>query len=174
MDENRREHNCNFWLLRGVIADQPAVISGTFYSTRASSAGRGTKPHRTSALAPRDRCPQHKSSNRQGSVLPKQHYTFAEIQNVTSLQFSALLIDCEGCIETAFLGNAEPLSSLLKNVNTVILEADMPLGAADCQQDCVDYAKWVTAFSSAGLNQVQKTQDPVYTKIYHYVFQRTN
>jgi hypothetical protein len=167
LDENRITHSCNFWLLRGVVADQPAIVSGTFYSTRSIPKHGGTKPNPTKYG--HDRCPTGKHSSADST---KQHYTFQELQAVTGLTFSALLIDCEGCIETLFAGNTVPLRQLLASVRTIILEADMPIGAADCEHHCVDYAKWVTMFAEIGLKVVHKEQDPVYPKIFHYVFQR--
>lgn len=102
----------------------------------------------------------------------KQHYSFEEIQSVTNVTFTALLIDCEGCIESMFAGNVQPMPVLLRNIRTIILEADMPIGAPDCTHNCVDYAKWIDLFESVGLKTVYKQQDPIYTRIYHYVFRR--
>lgn len=167
LDENRKTHRCSFWLLRGVVADKPASVSGMFYSTRATASN--TTRTQSSRMVP-DRC---QPSSAQLAVAPKRHYTFSEIQKATGQRFSALLIDCEGCIETLFAGNHMPLSELLREVRTIILEADMAVGAADCTHDCVDYSKWVETFKTAGLNFVRKTQDPVFPKIQHYVFQRT-
>ena len=48
----------------------------------------------------------------------------------------------------------------------------MPIGALDCTHDCVDYTQWIKDFAEAGLKVVFKQQDPVFTKIYHYVFKR--
>lgn len=102
----------------------------------------------------------------------RQHYTLEEIQRVTNITLSALLIDCEGCIESMFAGNSQTLSAVLSKINTIILEADMPVGAPDCEHNCVDYSKWVSLFESIGLKVVFKQQDPMYTRIYHYVFRR--
>jgi hypothetical protein len=162
LDHNRNIHSCNFWLLRGVVAERPAVISGTFYSTRAVS---GNKTGGTVV----DNCGEKTSNYKFPS---KHHYTYSELQNITALRFTALLIDCEGCIETLFAGNGLPLSELLRDVRTVILEADMPVGAADCTHDCVNYVKWVDSFKAVGLRVVYQMQDPIYSKIQHYVFQR--
>ena len=90
------------------------------------------------------------------------------IQSITNLTVTALLIDCEGCIETLFMGNQQSLEQLLRGVNTIILEADMPIGALDCS----DYASSIVKFKKLGLNVVYKQQDPIYKKIYHDVFRR--
>lgn len=170
LDENRVRHNCNFWLLRGVISDQPAEISGTFYSTRSVSKVPAIIGKRKENILP---CPARQRTDNTGIILTsKRHYTFDEIQKFTNLTFTALLIDCEGCISSLFRGNTTALSVQLHNINTIILEADMPIGALDCTHDCVDYAQWVREFASAGLKVVYREQDPIYTKIYHYVFKR--
>jgi hypothetical protein len=149
LDENRQQHYCNFWLLRGVIGPQPVSVAGTLYSTRTIPAG----------------LPKLQSQGRQA-------YTFEEIQSVTNITLTALLIDCEGCIETLFEGNKKPFGELIKGLRTIILEADMPIGAGDCMHDCVDYQKWIIKFESEGLKLVHAVQDKVYKKIFHYVFQR--
>lgn len=118
------------------------------------------------------RCPTSDESLRRPEQLSKEYYTFEELQTITRFQFSALLIDCEGCIETLFRGNTSSLGSMLRLVDVIILEADMPIGAADCTHDCVDYSKWISIFSSIGLHVKYKERDRIYPKIYHYVFQR--
>lgn len=157
LDENRVSHNCNFWIVRGVIGDSPMEISGKMYSSRSSvrDSQKGAK---------RDKC--------EVAGPGYEYYTFTDIQSVTKLNFTALLIDCEGCIETMFRGSKLPLCSLIENVNTIILEADMPVDAADCEYDCVDYDKWIRRFNSCGLQTIVKKKDPVFSKIYHMVFQR--
>ena len=179
LDENRRTHKCNFWLLRGVIGSQPAEVSGTFYSTRTVSKsetpknGVGLSGAKSAFKADINglACGTQPNADADAVTLSKQHYTFEEIQSTTHLKFTALLIDCEGCIETMF-SNTTSLATQLSSVNTIILEADMPIGAEDCTRDCVDYSKWVADFASMGLKVVYKEQDPVYVKIYHYVFKR--
>lgn len=171
LDENRHRHNCHFWLLRGAVSDRPVTIDGTFYSTRsvAVNATRGVKGWQ----GPQDRCTTDQNLSVSGKTLStKRSYTYEEIQDVTKLRFTALLIDCEGCIDSLFAGNVAPLGELLKDVKTIILEADMPVGAQDCTHDCVDYAVWIAKLKDLGLEVVETVQDPVYPKIFHYVFQR--
>ena len=182
LDENRKQHNCNFWLLRGVISDKPAGITGTLYSTRSKPQSHKENQNKKK-LAYEMNCGSavhtaHDSAldnNNNTSVQvhsPYRHYSLESIQAITNLKVTALLIDCEGCIETLFMGNQQPLEQLLRGVNTIILEADMPIGALDCLHDCVDYASWIVKFKLLGLNVVYKQQDPIFKKIYHYVFRR--
>jgi hypothetical protein len=167
LDENRHTHNCHFLLLRGAVSDRPVTIDGTFYSTRsvAVKATRGAKGWQ----GPQDRCTTDQNLS---AMSPKRSYTYEEIQEVTKLRFTALLIDCEGCIDSVFAGNVAPLGELLKDVKTIVLEADMPVGAQDCTHDCVDYAVWIAKLKAIELEVVETVQDPVYPKIFHYVFQR--
>jgi hypothetical protein len=153
LDENRHTHRCAFWLLRGAVADRPMRVAGSTYSTRST--------------------PLRKASDTDTHTSGRQSYTFEQIQAVTKLSFSALLIDCEGCIESLFSGAPHvPLSQLLQGVQTIILEADMPTGAPDCAFYCVQYSTWIAKFDSVGLKLTHQEQDPVYRKIFHYVFQR--
>ena len=188
LDENRRRHRCNFWLLRGVVADQPAVaasaagaLGGGLYSTR-------TLPRKES---PGDRL-----------RLGHRSYGLQELQAATNISLTALLIDCEGCIQRLFRSPRDAESApgqhnnnlltdsvgvekkepsyptvdevrrLLHGVHTIILEADMPRGAQDCHFDCVDYSKWEALFNEAGLQTVSRSPDPIYRAIIHYVFRR--
>jgi hypothetical protein len=171
LDENRHTHNCHFWLLRGAVSDRPVNINGIFYSTRSVpiNGSRGAKGW----LGPQDLCTAEQklpASSQPTSI--KRSYTYEEIQEVAKLRFTALLIDCEGCITSLFAGNSAPLGELLRDVQTIILEADMPVGALDCTQDCVDYTVWIAKLKEIGLEVVDTVQDPVYPKIFHYVFQR--
>lgn len=190
LDENRRTHNCDFWLLRGVISDRPAVAAaaeGVGYATRAEDAP---------LVAP-------------SAFNSREHYTLRQIQQTLNMTFTALLIDCEGCIGALFRDEppahtasaavaaaapaaarggraaggraqavAEPLPALpelmalLREVRTVILEGDMAVGARDCAFNCVDYSLWERRLNAVGLRTVHKEQDPVYPAIFHFVFQR--
>jgi hypothetical protein len=82
------------------------------------------------------------------------------------------MIDCEGCVDTLFRGTGKPLLELLSNVDTIILEGDMPVGAPDCLFDCVDYLSWHMKFSDAGLTLVEEIQDDLYVWIKTYVYKR--
>jgi hypothetical protein len=135
---NRHTHNCNFWLVQGVISDVPVTVATKGYATRTK---RVLEPY------------NHTRSERES-------FTFEEIQTITGLQLTALMIDCEGCIETLFLGNGnKTLNELLQHVNTIILEGDMPIGAPDCSANCVNYSAWHERFELAGLKLVEKMQE---------------
>ena len=41
-------------------------------------------------------------------------------------------------------------SRLLRSVQTIVLEGDMPIGAPDCAENCVDYALYVSKLGDAG------------------------
>lgn len=99
--------------------------------------------------------------------------TFQEIQSVTSLRFSVLLIDCEGCIEYIFSEQEKlQLNTTLANVRAILLEKDMPVGAPDCKVDCVDYEVWKKRFLDAGFAEVVNFQDRAFPFIYHTAYLR--
>eukprot|EP01033_Poteriospumella_lacustris_P007661 gene7661-5508_t len=163
LEENRASHKCSFWLLRGVIGTEPVIIEGSSYATR-SVQGKG---HLKSPV--HTNCGYHPDPR---STVMNTVYTFEQIQVVTQMTFSALLIDCEGCIDFMFRGNTRPLSEVLANVRTILLEGDMPIGAPDCTVNCVDYDKWVNEFVAIGFVVAEKNQDKKYPWIYHYAFVR--
>ena len=154
LDQNSIDHRCSFWLLRGTISDKPLldVTADSLYNTRSIA----------SPLLP---SPLSKSGS-------KRSYTMEEIQQVTNLSVSAVLIDCEGCIDSLFAGNSLPFGALLANISTIILEADMSTAALDCKSRCVDYNEWIDNFAAVGLSVVHKEQDSMYRQIWHYVFSR--
>lgn len=153
LDENLYRHHCDGWLLRGVVSDRPATTTlGFSYGTRSISIPL--------------------KSDKEILHLGKRSYTFLEIQQFTNITVSALLIDCEGCIQTIFRGNDQPLSQLLSAVRTIILEADMPIGSLECKDNCVDYAVWEKSFQSIGFSIAHKEIDPIFRSIVHYVFKR--
>ena len=206
LDENRRTHNCNFWLLRGVISNHSVSIDGNFYSTRSivsnsniSTINSYNNKQMKQSQYSRDNCNQNNlisnsnkninNNNNNNNILleqSKQYYTIEEIQYVTNITLTVLLIDCEGCINNLFYNNNnnnknnnnnnnnnnKSICNIIKNIKTIILEADMPIGSPDCAYDCVDYSLWKEIFSTCGLRIVYNSQDPVFPKIYHYVFQR--
>lgn len=163
LEENRASHKCSFWLLRGVVGTEPVIIQGDSYATR-SVQGKGTLHSPVHS-----RCGYHPDPR---STPMNTVYTFEQVQQVTQMTFSTLLIDCEGCIDFMFRGNSRPLAEVLANVRTILLEGDMPVGAPDCTTNCVDYDKWVKDFVAMGFVVAEKNQDKKYPWIYHYAFVR--
>jgi hypothetical protein len=148
----RKEHNCNFWLFRGVIGDRPVDVIEASYGTRAIRTNDGLENLK------------HDS---------RTSLTFAEIQEATKLRLSVLLIDCEGCIEYIFSDQEKSqLAETLSNVRVIILEQDMPIGAPDCKVDCVDYAVWEKRFLDAGFIQQVKYKDHAFPFIHHAAYVR--
>ena len=108
-----------------------------------------------------------------GRQLSRMALAFQEIQSITYLRFSVLLIDCEGCIEYIFSEQEKlHLNTTLANVRVILLEKDMPVGAPDCQVDCVDYAVWNQRFLDAGFAEVVNFQDRAFPFIYHTAYAR--
>lgn len=146
---NRHVHNCNFILFMGVVGPCPVEVVRASYATRATPS----------------------AAERNG--FSRTSLTFKEIQTITGLTFTALMIDCEGCVASLFLGDRLPLRELLQYVDTIIMEGDMPIGAPDCHANCVNYTSWVYKFHDAGFDLVESTQEVRYKWIWNYVFQRS-
>jgi hypothetical protein len=152
--QNRIEHSCNFWIFHGVISNAPVIIESANYATRAVTPG--------------------------SDEIGKKHAGFMHfdtIQERTGVHFNALLIDCEGCINAIFRnkqGDAsmKTITSYLSNVEVIILEADMPMNAPDCIENCVDYNAWLKRFKLLGFTKVHEKPDVLYDYIVHYVFER--
>jgi hypothetical protein len=159
--QNRHSHRCNFWLVKGNIADRHVDVIQNSYGTRS------TPKNETSEEVVK-RTSQHGHSS----------FNFEDIQVITGVKLTALLIDCEGCIETLFNTNSVQdnsparLAPLLRHVKTILLEGDMPVGARDCTFNCVNYTTWEHNFNAIGLKTTVKEQDGRYPWIIHYVFQR--
>lgn len=152
--ENSFSHFCNYWLVRGVISDRPSVVSSGLYATRTTGATKRIGGETGNAK------------------ISKSFFTFNEIQELTNLRVSVLLIDCEGCINYLFNGNGVALKDLLIDVRLIILEGDMSIKSKDCRFECVDYDKWENTFNSVGFITARKIVDPVFPSIFHYVFHR--
>jgi hypothetical protein len=156
--QNRIAHSCNFWIYHGVISNESVIVEQSSYATRAVASPTTRKG--------------------KGKV-PTGYMEFDEIQKATGVQFNALLIDCEGCLEGMFRNKAgndtmEQLASYLQQVEVIIIEADMPVGAPDCMDNCVDYKAWLQRFESIGFTKVHEKKDTVYSFIYHYVLERVD
>lgn len=152
---NVNSHFCSGWILRGVVSNEGHVVSPQSYGTRA-----------------------HKSRPEVAEA-KSAFVTFEQLQEAISSRFTALLIDCEGCIDNLFAGsdnqtvpNTTVLGQMLRDVRTIILEADMGRNAPDCYADCVDYSAWINRFEGLGYRKVHQEVDPSYWFIAHYVFQR--
>lgn len=115
------------------------------------------------------------------------------LQNAVNMSFTAILIDCEGCIEQLFAlpptqrtaddtsvsseldiseTHANYVRTMLKNVKTIIIETDMKQNTPHCQHDCVNYHKWFALLVRLGFKQTHSVRDVVYSFIDHVVFSR--
>lgn len=102
------------------------------------------------------------------------HWTLDSLSVITGLRFDTLIIDCEGCIQSLLPLNATraTFARLLRNIKTIVLEGDMPMGAPDCADACVDYAAWTAKFEEAGFALAETTPEPLYPFIMYYVYIR--
>ena len=104
------------------------------------------------------------------------HFTLHDIQKELNFQFTAMLIDCEGCINSLFGTNIDTatLGKLLHNVRTIILEGDMSDRDGLCTSFCVNYGQWIEKFKALGFTVVEEEQDKKFPAIVHYVLQRNS
>lgn len=166
---NQQLHRCSFWTFRGAVSHTPVVVSSAEYATRAISDPSSTPTNRA-------------------SIAVMDYFT---LQKAVNMSFTAILIDCEGCIEQLFalpptVGesssvtneldisevHAKYVRTMLKNVKTIIIETDMKQQTPHCQHDCVNYHKWFALFSRLGYKQTHSARDVVYSFIDHVVFSR--
>lgn len=152
---NRESHFCNFYL-------NPFPIGNSTFKHAGKKTGYANRV-----------IPDTASSSSSSTI---SHYTYEEIQKVVGFTFTTLLIDCEGCIQYIFQGNSVPLRDLLSEVDTILIEGDMPMSTphmkSGCEFNCVNYDEWEKTFISMGFNLVAKERDARIKYIYHYVFKR--
>jgi hypothetical protein len=167
---NQQLHRCSFWTFRGAVSHTPVVVSSAEYATRAIS--------NPSASSPTNKAP----------VVVMNYFA---LQKAVNMSFTAILIDCEGCIEQLFAlppthrdsssvtneldiseAQAKHVRTMLETVKTIIIETDMKQQTPHCQHDCVNYHKWFALFSRLGYKQTHSARDVVYSFIDHVVFSR--
>ena len=133
---NRRAHRCNFHVLRGTVGDvRLAHAAGTplgyatIYRPAAAASGPeepvGDRPGRGGGL----RGGAASAQPPPAAAVP--HFRYEELERRIGAKFDTVLVDCEGCIETA-LGGAN--AGLLSQIELLLIEEDVP------QQ--TDYAAW--------------------------------
>lgn len=113
-------------------------------------------------------------NNQTTAPIQIENMNLQDLQQKTGLTFTALLLDCEGCINAVF-GNkvdTNSLRSTLSNVRTIILEGDMSDRDPMCTSFCVDYGSWRDKLAEIGFRIVYEEQDQKFASIIHYVFQR--
>eukprot|EP01040_Poterioochromonas_malhamensis_P012998 gene12998-14251_t len=133
------------------VSDVPFVVVDQGYGTRTFTQPNATKEVITASSS---------------------HMMLHQLHKVMDMQFTVLLIDCEGCITHLLSDNLQRLSHLLRHVRVILLEGDMGTKAPDCSKDCVDYDIWKKTFMGIGFAVVEETTDPRFTFINHYVFVR--
>lgn len=95
LEKNKKINNCQFKIVKGFISAQKLGLNGTGYATT--------------------------NFRDESSDIPI--YSLADIQRTYNIaKFTALIVDCEGCMET-FLNENE---IILKDLRLVMFEADEP------------------------------------------------
>lgn len=179
LEINIDAHNCSMYIVKFPIGDSDIEMKLDSYGTR----GIPLPP------SPKSTIDSFESKN-------KRHFSYNEIQDIVGFKFTALLIDCEGCIRYLFgkesiKGQRKSLQYMLRYVDTIILEGDMgknnkklvqeslnyesnklKSGKSRVCHECVDYDKWEKIFVMLGFRVQVKIQDKLFKDIYHYVFKR--
>jgi FkbM family methyltransferase len=149
---NQFIHSCSFWTFNGLISNSSSyVVQAGSYDTRTM------------------RRSDSESNLRTVNESVVSTISFEKLQELLNLQFTAILIDCEGCIQQLFQGS---LDILLKTVKTILLEADMSTNSHSCASNCVDYRFWIKKFIAAGFTVVHRQTDNAFPDIGHYVLKR--
>eukprot|EP01040_Poterioochromonas_malhamensis_P013000 gene13000-14253_t len=147
--ENVKSHSCASTVFFGAVSDVPFAVFDQGYGTRTFT-----------------QLPNSKLS------ADPSHITLHQLHKVMDMQFTVLLIDCEGCITHLLPDNLQRLAHLLRRVRVILLEGDMGTKAPDCSKDCVDYDIWKKRFMEIGFSVSEELVDPRYPFITHYVFIR--
>jgi FkbM family methyltransferase len=176
LHENRRSHNCNFWIYHGAVSDVPFTVFDHGYGTRTYfSSNSSSFPGDAISSFPNSSTLVTAFDSASGAFpLRASHMSLNRLQTIISLQFNVLLIDCEGCLPHLLPGDNTRLKKLLKNVRLILLEGDMGTTAPDCKKDCVDYQLWVNRFREVGFKLEEQITDSLFTFINHYVFVRND
>lgn len=149
--ENVKSHSCASTVFFGAVSDVPLAVLNQGYGTRTLKPLNATKEVITAASS---------------------HMMLHQLHKVMDMQFTVLLIDCEGCITHLLPDNLQRLAHLLRRVRVILLEGDMSTLAPDCFIDCVDYDIWKKRFMEIGFDVVEETTDPNLRFIKHYAFVR--
>lgn len=134
---NLKSHNCRSHVVRGVMGSKPVTFSGgQNYASRTEEVKDGSvvEPGLT--------------------VIP--NYQFDEIESALGMRIDTLLIDCEGCGQFMMDQLGEKIKT---QINLVLFEADMPSTAADCTENCMDYAVFIKFLENSGFEMVDKFND---------------
>eukprot|EP01040_Poterioochromonas_malhamensis_P012997 gene12997-14250_t len=148
---NVKSHSCASTVFFGAVSDVPLAVLDQGYGTRTLQPLNATKEVITASSS---------------------HMMLHQLHKVMDMQFTVLLIDCEGCITHLLPDNLQRLSHLLRHVRVILLEGDMSNLAPDCFIDCVDYDIWKKRFMEIGFAVVEETTDPNLRFIKHYAFVR--
>jgi len=131
LQTNLASNNCHAHVLQGVVASTPSFMpaGNTFYNAQSSKQPIGVQ-------------------------VPI--FKFDDIESALGLKVDTLLIDCEGCLPDLM----EQIGPKLDHqIDLILLEADMPTGAPDCQGKCVDYSKFITFLIQHGFTMVDNFND---------------
>ena len=163
--QNRHDHNCDFWLLRGVVADrEPHIVTAQSYGTRTFFDDDDIS---TSLSL---------SKVKDTSSSPRAAFSLADVQSLTKLQLTALVIDCEGCIDSMLPSDLAELCQALVHVRTIVLEGDMPMReiapGSDCERACTNYTAWEERFNKLGFSTTVAEVDDMFPWIINYAFGR--
>ena len=99
LEKNKIRNDCKFQIVRGIISNKKLSLIKSGYAT--------------------------KQKEDTSSSLP--HFTFSQIRNMVDKPFSALVADCEGCIEPFLNEN----TNILKTLRIIILEEDADISNYD-------------------------------------------
>lgn len=94
LEKNKQNSQSYFRILRGIISNKKFSLQKSGYGTNQIESDLSNLPH----------------------------FTFKQVQDMVDTPFTALVADCEGCIEHFFKENEE----ILKTLRIIMLEEDFP------------------------------------------------
>lgn len=147
LDQNLQSHDCQATVLKGVVGTQERhIVTPSGYGTR-------------TALA----------------QLTVPSTSFVTLEAQLGQPFDAMLIDCEGCVETFLAENP----TALDNIKVIMLEGDMGVYsghmAPDCGDRCVKYDELINSLiTSHGFELMEANTDSTSCCpwIHHFALQK--
>lgn len=134
LTQNLEKHACRSHVVLGGISSTPLLMLGSGYGGR--------------------------SDNTLGSKSVGGRYSptfsFDEVEEAIGFKIDTLLIDCEGCAQF-MMDQLKP--KLKKQIQLILLEADMPMSKGDCKSNCMNYTVFFDVLEGYGFEKVDQFND---------------
>jgi len=146
LEHNLKSHNCQAHVLRGAVSGSALKMLGSGYGGRSQVGAQESWSGMLNDLG----------SRLSGHTTTVPVFTFEEVEKAAGLKVDTLLIDCEGCAQD-MMDQIGP--KIQHQIQTIVIEADMPDTGGDCTSHCMNYKKFFDFLSENGFQQVDKFND---------------